>query len=112
MHCLPGASVVVKGTSQGTVTDIKGAFSLQVPNENATLEFSFVGYATQVMIVGSQRIINITLKEDSREIEKVVVIGYGSVKRGSLTSAVSKMDAQALAPCLASKTPYRVSLSA
>ena len=93
---IPGVNVVVKGTTNGVITDIDGKFSLNVPNANATLQISFVGYITQEIVVNNQRNINVNLIEDSQALEEVVVIGYGSVKRSSVTTAVSKMDAQAL----------------
>ena len=93
---LPGASVVLKGTSQGTVTDSNGAYSLSVPNENAVLIFSFVGYATQEMNVGSQRSINISLSEDTSQIEEVVVVGYGVQRKVTATGAVSKVEGSEL----------------
>ena len=93
-NLLPGASVVVKGTVQGTVTDINGAYSLQVPNENTTLVFSFVGFTTQEFLVGNQRTINVTLNEEASTIEEVVVIGYGTVRRRDLTGAVTSLKSE------------------
>ena len=65
---MPGASVLLKGITQGTVTDSNGAYSLQVPDGNATLVFSFIGFTTQEILVGAQRIINVTMSEDARQI--------------------------------------------
>ena len=93
---LPGASIVVKGTTQGTVTDASGLYSLQVPNEDVVLVFSFVGYATQEMAVGSQRSINITMSEDTREIEEVVVVGYGTQRKKDLTGSVVRVNLDAI----------------
>jgi len=89
---LPGASVVIKGTVQGTVTDADGAYSLSVPDGNTTLVFSFVGYASQEITVGSQRSINITMSEDARAIEEVVVIGYGSVRKNDVTGSIVSVN--------------------
>ena len=89
---LPGVNVVVKGSMQGTVTDLNGAYSITVPDENAMLVFSSMGYASQEILVGVQRVINVTLSEDARELEEVVVIGYGAIKKVDLTGAVSVVD--------------------
>ena len=89
---LPGVGVMIKGTSQGTATDASGAYSLLVQNENTILVFSYIGFITQEQITGSQRNINITLIEDTRQLEEVVVIGYGSIAKREVTSAVSHVS--------------------
>ena len=94
---LPGVSISIKGTLQGTATDANGAFTLQVPNESATLVFSYIGFNRQEVVVGNRRTIDITLKEDTQQMEEVVVIGYGSIKKSNLTSSVSKIGEEALA---------------
>jgi len=86
---LPGVNVSVKGTSIGVVSDVSGKYQITVPNTDAVLLFSFVGYATTEMSVGGQREINIQLAEDTRQIEEVVVVGYGTQKKVNLTGAVS-----------------------
>ena len=88
---LPGVSVMVKGTTQGTATDGKGAFSLSVQDGGATLSFSYVGFVTQEIIVGDKRVINVTLIEDTRQIEEVVVVGYGVQKKVNLTGSVESV---------------------
>ena len=90
---LPGVTVSIKGASQGTVTNANGAYSLSVLDTDAILVFSFVGYATQEMIVGSQRAIDVMLGEAARELEEVVVIGYGTAKRRDLTGATGRINA-------------------
>ncbi len=85
-----GANVVVKGSTIGTITDIDGNFTLDVP-ENAILQVSYIGYTPKEIAVGNQSVINIVLVEDSKAIEEVVVIGYGSVKKSNLTGAVSSI---------------------
>lgn len=85
---LIGASVTVKGVTAGTITDIDGNFSLVVP-AGATLVVSYIGYTTQEVAVGTQKTLKIVLKEDSKTLEEVVVIGYGTVKKKDLTGAVS-----------------------
>jgi hypothetical protein len=79
-----GASVVVKGGSQGTITDINGKYTLQVPAQARTLQVTYVGMKPQeVQITGS--VLNITLEEDTKVLEDVVVIGYGTVRKADLT---------------------------
>jgi len=86
---LPGASVVEKGTTNGTQTDFDGNFILEV-GENATLMFSYIGYSTTEIVVGEQTILNVTLAEDAQALDEVVIIGYGkSVRKEDLTGAVS-----------------------
>ena len=88
---LPGVTVMIKGTTQGTATDANGAFALTVQNENAVLTFSFIGFVPQETTVGSRRTINITLSEDTQQIEEIVVIGYGTVRKSDLTGSVSSV---------------------
>ena len=90
---LPGVSVRVMGTTQGTATDINGAYSLQVKDENATLVFSFVGFSTQEFSVGNQRIINVTMHEEMTGLDEIVVIGYGTARRADLTGSVASVSA-------------------
>lgn len=88
-----GANVKVANSSEGTITDIDGNFSLTV-TPNAKLSVSYIGYATQEVMVKNQRTLHIVMKEDSRLIDEVVVVGYGVQKKANLTGAVStvKMD--------------------
>ena len=89
---LPGVTVVVKNTSNGTATDGNGAYSLSVANANVVLTFSYIGYTSQDITVGNRRNINVTLLEDTRLIDEVVVIGYGTVKKANLTGSVGYVD--------------------
>ena len=92
-----GASVVQKGnTSNGTITDIDGNFSLSVPS-NATLVISYVGMTTQEIAVKGQKTINVVLADDAQALEEVVVIGYGTVKRKDLTGSVATVSSDVLA---------------
>ncbi len=93
---LPGVTVVVKGTTQGTVTNADGDYSLSNIPENATLVFSFVGMLTQEIVIGSQTIINVEMVLDAIGIEEVVAIGYGTVKKSDLTGAVSSIKSEDL----------------
>ncbi|WP_082684978.1 TonB-dependent receptor [Hymenobacter sedentarius] len=88
---LPGVNVVIKGGSNGTQTDMDGKFTLSVP-ENSTLVFSFVGYTSQEVVVGTQTTINIALVPDAKALSEVVVVGYGSQRRQDLTGAVARVD--------------------
>ena len=88
---LPSASVVLKGTLVGTVSDAAGNYSITVPDRNAVLEFSFIGFITQDVTVGDRTTINITLTEDAKQLEEIVVIGYGSVRKKDLTGSVGSL---------------------
>jgi len=90
---LPGVSVVVKGTTQGTTTDAAGNYRLLVPNTNATLVFSFVGYKSRELLVGSKTTINVTLNPDDLALNEVVVVGYGSQLKKEITGAVQTVSA-------------------
>jgi TonB-linked SusC/RagA family outer membrane protein len=92
---LVGASVVVKGTTNGTITDLDGNFSLSVPNEKAILVISFVGYNSQEIVVGSQTEINVKLAE-SGALSEVVVVGYGTQKKSQTTGAISSLNSRQL----------------
>ena len=87
---LIGVSVVVKSTTQGVVTDLDGKFEIDAP-ENSILEISYVGYKTEEVPVKRQGPVRIMLREDAQLIDEVVVIGYGSLKKGSITSAISSL---------------------
>ena len=92
-----GASVVQKGnTSNGTITDIDGNFSLSVPS-NATLVISYVGMTTQEIAVKGQKTINVVLADDAQALEEVVVIGYGTAKKKDLTGSVATVNSETLA---------------
>ncbi len=88
-EALPGANILVKGTTVGAVTDLNGDFSLTVPNAQAILVFSFVGYANQEIRVGNQTVINVNLAPDLASLDEVVVVGYGTVRKSDLTGSVS-----------------------
>ena len=93
---LPGVTVLVRGTTVGTSTNSEGVFSLNVP-EGSTLVFSFVGFTTQSAAVTSGGTINVTLQEDTQKLSEVVVVGYGTQQRGSVTGAVSSVSARDIA---------------
>ncbi|WP_321997692.1 TonB-dependent receptor [Draconibacterium orientale] len=89
---LPGVNIVIKGTLQGTLTDPDGNYQITVPGNDAVLVFSFIGYNSQEVTVGNQSAINVSLKEDLKQLDEVVVIGYGSVARKDVTTAVSTVS--------------------
>ena len=90
-----GVTVMVKGTGTGTITDIDGKYSVSVPGNKSVLTFSFVGYTTKEVTVGNQKSINVTLSEDSKMIDEVVVIGFQSQKKGNLPASVATVGAEA-----------------
>jgi TonB-linked SusC/RagA family outer membrane protein len=93
---LPGVSIVIKGTTSGTVSDVQGEYSISNVPENAVLQFSFVGMKTQEIEVGNQIIINVTLIESLTGLDEVVVIGYGTQSREMITTSITKMDSKVL----------------
>ena len=89
---LVGVSVVVKGTQRGALTNNDGKFSLQVPDGNAVLVFSYLGYTPQEITVGSQTSLSVSLVPVQTYLDEVVVIGYGTAKKSDLTGAVSTIS--------------------
>ncbi|HLU90690.1 MAG TPA: TonB-dependent receptor [Cyclobacteriaceae bacterium] len=92
---IPGASVLVKGTTIGTAADLNGVYSLDVP-ENSTLVFSFIGYNSKEVAVGNQTNIDISLVPSVSDLEEVVVVGYGTQRRSDLTGSVSSVSSEEL----------------
>ncbi len=90
-----GANVMVKGTTNGTITDMDGKFSLEV-EEGATLQISYIGYANQEIKVGNQKTLSIALKEDAEALDEVVVVGYGTQKKVNLTGAVAQVSGEVM----------------
>ncbi|WP_242204510.1 SusC/RagA family TonB-linked outer membrane protein [Aestuariivivens insulae] len=93
---LPGATVLIKGTSNGTSTDFDGNFSLKVTSKDAIITVSYVGYETKEVLVGSQTEITITLAVDSNALDEVVVVGFGTQKRENISGAVVPVDMKKL----------------
>ena len=85
-----GANVVVKGTTNGTITDFDGNFSIEAPS-NAVLQVSYIGYVPQDVSVGNRSTLQIVIKEDTQNLDEVVVVGYGSQKKVNLTGAVEQV---------------------
>ncbi|MEP3211104.1 MAG: TonB-dependent receptor [Maribacter sp.] len=93
---LPGASVVVKGTTNGTQTDFDGNFSIDDIDNTAILVFSYIGYSTQEVAVNGQTTLNIVLAEDASQLDEVVVVGYGTQKKSTVTGSISKVTNEKL----------------
>ncbi len=94
---MPGVNVLVKGTTNGTITDMNGKFSLNVSTKNAVLVISSVGYKPQeVRLKSDQKIVNVLLEENSELLEEVVVVGYGTMKRSDLTGSVGSLSGDKL----------------
>lgn len=93
---LPGVNVLLKGTSQGTISDVDGNYSINVPDNNAVLQFSFIGYTTQEVTVGNQSTIDIQLSQDVRTLSEIVVVGYGTQKKSDITGAVTSVGSKEL----------------
>ena len=93
---LPGATILVKGTTNGTTSDIDGKFTISSP-ANGTLVFSFIGYTPIEMEVGNQTVIDVNLTPDLADLEEVVVVGYGTAKKSQLTGAISSVGSKEIA---------------
>ncbi|GGN12120.1 SusC/RagA family TonB-linked outer membrane protein [Dyadobacter beijingensis] len=92
---LPGVSVLIKGTTRGSTTDVDGKYSITLGDDaNATLVFSYVGYQNQEVAVGTRSTIDIALAPDLKSLEEVVVVGYGTQKREQITSAIASVKAE------------------
>ena len=94
-EAIPGASVIVKGTTTGTMTDLDGAYQLNA-GSNATLVFSCIGYTTQEVAVGGKGVINVVLTEDSTLLEETVVVAYGTAKKKDLTGSIATVSSTTL----------------
>ena len=92
-----GAGVMIAGKTQGTVTDENGSWTLNLQDENVTLEFSAMGYASQTLSVAGRADFDVVLKPDTQFLEEVVVVGYGTQKKVNLTGSVSMVDSEEMA---------------
>ncbi|MBN1597337.1 MAG: SusC/RagA family TonB-linked outer membrane protein [Bacteroidales bacterium] len=90
---LPGVNVLIKGTTRGVITDLDGNYTIMV-NKNDTLQFSYVGYLHETVLVGNQKTLNMDLIPDIEAIEEIVVIGYGTVRKADATGAVSVVGSE------------------
>ncbi|HEY9048161.1 MAG TPA: TonB-dependent receptor [Ohtaekwangia sp.] len=94
---IPGVSIVIKGTTSGTSTDSNGNYTLTVPDNEAILVYSFIGFATQEKRVGEDAVLNITMTEQLNTLQEIVVVGYGTQKREDITGSVSSVPKERLA---------------
>ena len=88
---LPGASVILKGTSTGTTTDVDGKYSLNVPDGSGTLVFTYIGYLNQEIAIGNRSQLDVKLAPNDKTLEEIVVVGYGTQKKATLTGSVSEV---------------------
>ena len=91
-----GAGVTLKGTTIGVMVDMDGKFEITVPNEDAVIVVSSLGYATEEIKVGKQRTLSIVLQDDSQTLEATVVVAYGTQKKATVTGALTAIDSKAL----------------
>lgn len=96
-EALPGVTIVLKGSTQGTITDFNGAFSISAPSDGV-LAFSFIGFQKQEVTISGKSSLSIVLIEDTKDIDEVVVIGYGTVRKSDLTGSVTSVKADDLNP--------------
>ena len=94
---LPGVSIILKGTQRGTTTDANGKFQLDVPDGNAVLIFSFVGYTSQEITVGNKTNMDVALVLDTKALDEVVVVGYGTQKKSTLTGSIASVKGSEIA---------------
>ncbi|UCS94040.1 TonB-dependent receptor [Echinicola marina] len=92
---LPGVNIIIKGSTKGTITDLDGKFSIEASNDDI-LVFSFLGFTSKEVSVGNQDFLNVTLEEDLSDLDEVVVVGYGTVKKSDLTGAVASVKPEEL----------------
>ncbi|MCJ8164061.1 TonB-dependent receptor [Pontibacter sp. E15-1] len=90
---LPGVTVLLKGTTRGTATGVDGSFSLDVPEQAGTLVFSFIGFTTVEKAFTGPGVVNVTMADDTKALQEVVVVGYGTQKREDVTGAISSISA-------------------
>jgi len=94
---LPGVSILVKGTTSGTVSDVDGRFRITVNSDQSVLVFSFIGFSTQEVVVGAQSQLNVTLGPDMKSLAEVIVVGYGEQKKETITGSVATVKGAELA---------------
>ena len=94
---IPGASIVVKGTTVGTIADMDGQFRLKVPSNAKSIEVTFVGMEIQTIVLGNQTVYNVQLKPKDVSVEEVVVVGYGVQKKREVTGSISQVKGDAMA---------------
>jgi TonB-linked SusC/RagA family outer membrane protein len=93
---LPGVNVIVKGTTTGTVTDLEGNYSIAIPGPESTLVFSSIGYIKEEVVVGNRTVVDYAMVPDITALDEIVVVGYGTVKKGDLISSISQVGAETI----------------
>ncbi len=93
---LPGVNVIVKGTTNGTVTDLEGNYAINVPSENDVLVYSSIGYVSQEIALNGRSVVNISMSEDIKALEEIVVVGYGTMKKSDVTGSVTTVTPEEL----------------
>jgi len=93
---LPGVNISIKGTTMGTITDLNGEYQISVPAPDATLVFQFMGYLTEEVMVGDQTTINVTMVMDIVQLNEIVVVGYGTMRKQDLTGSISSVSSEEL----------------
>jgi hypothetical protein len=91
---IPGATILLKGTSIGAAADADGAYTLEAPDATGTLVVSAVGFTAQEVVIGSRTTVDVTLKTDVKSLNEVVVVGYGTQRRAEVTSAVATVKSE------------------
>lgn len=91
-----GANVIVKGTTTGTITDIQGKFTISVPSTGEALIFSFIGFISQEVPLGTSSVVNVTLETESKFLSEVVVVGYGTQRKLEVTGAIASVNSETL----------------
>jgi len=91
---MPGVNIQVEGTAIGTISDVSGKFTIEVQDENSVLTFSFIGYNSQRIVVGTQTTITVKLLPDITKLDEVVVVGYGTQKKADITGSVSLVSSK------------------
>ena len=109
---LIGVSIQEKGTDNGTITDADGRFSLKISPSSNVLVFSYIGYKSQEISVANRNVLNVTLSEDTEQLDEVVVVGYGVQKKSSMTASVASVSVDEIqkqvAPNVASTLQGRI----
>lgn len=93
---IPGVTILLKGTQQGVITGLDGNYSISVAGPESVLQFSFVGMETQELVVGNQSVINVVMTEMITDLDEVVVIGYGTMRKSDISGAISSVRSDAL----------------
>lgn len=93
---LPGVSVLIKGTSTGVVSNLDGKYVISIPNQNSTLIYSYTGFAKQEIAVKGKRVLNVILKESVKELNEVIVVGYGAMKKRDITGSIASITSKSI----------------